>query len=147
MTKRCAECRVVKSVSEFHRHKTRSDGLQVHCKQCRKAHSKRWYQQNRDRIVQRNSESKALLRDERQEFLTEYFLSHPCVDCGEADPVVLDFDHRRGKKDFNIGQKFADVSMATLLTEIGKCDVRCANCHRRRTAKVRRTRRFRISRG
>lgn len=55
-----------------------------------------------------------------------------CVDCDETDPVVLDFDHVRGEKLFTIGER-KDGSRARLLAEIAKCEVRCANCHRRRT--------------
>lgn len=60
-----------------------------------------------------------------------------CADCGESDPIVLDFDHRdQATKSFNIG----DVarlgwSLKKALAEAEKCDVVCANCHRRRTAK------------
>lgn len=65
--------------------------------------------------------------------LIEYFKEHPCVDCGETDPVVLEFDHR-GEKSFEVTQTFADRSWRSILDEIEKCEVRCANCHRRRTA-------------
>ena len=65
----------------------------------------------------------------------EYLQGHPCVDCGEADPLVLEFDHVRGVKSGNISQMMAYcVSEARLLEEIAKCEVRCANCHRRVTA-------------
>lgn len=77
--------------------------------------------------------SRARLRDA----LLEYLRTHPCVDCGESDPVVLDFDHVRGVKVFNISNAVRQCcSVETLLGEIAKCEVRCANCHRRRTAKV-----------
>lgn len=55
-----------------------------------------------------------------------------CVDCGERDPIVLDFDHVRGRKVRNVGMMYSS-STAALLAEIAKCEVRCANCHRRAT--------------
>jgi hypothetical protein len=59
-----------------------------------------------------------------------------CLDCGIADPLVLQFDHRPGEiKDKDIGWYVSSGSRASLLSdELAKCDVRCANCHRRRTA-------------
>jgi len=79
-------------------------------------------------------------REAARLLVVAYKLEHPCVDCGEGDPVVLDFDHR------DPAQKSRDVSwlvkqprsLDTILLEIAKCDVRCANCHRRRTAAQRR---------
>ena len=65
----------------------------------------------------------------------EYLLIHPCVDCGEADPIVLDFDHVRGEKKANVKRMLAGTySLKRVFDEIAKCDVRCANCHRRATA-------------
>jgi hypothetical protein len=52
------------------------------------------------------------------------------------DPVVLEFDHLRDKL-FDIGQSLPYRNWQTILDEIAKCDVLCANCHRRRTAKRR----------
>jgi hypothetical protein len=58
------------------------------------------------------------------------------VDCGESDPVVLDFDHVRGSKRFSIAIAVTlGYPWETLLREIEKCEVRCANCHRRKTAR------------
>jgi hypothetical protein len=55
-----------------------------------------------------------------------------CVDCGEHDPVVLDFDHRHDKRG-SVAALAYHCGEATLDREIAKCDVRCANCHRMRT--------------
>jgi len=59
--------------------------------------------------------------------------NYPCQDCGGKFPVeCMDFDHVRGKKKRNVAQmKYA--ALTTLLDEIAKCDVVCANCHRIRT--------------
>jgi hypothetical protein len=67
-------------------------------------------------------------------FVSNYLAAHPCVDCGEADPVVLDFDHVDGKS-MAISAGLIGWSIARIIQEIRKCEVRCANCHRRRTAK------------
>lgn len=66
--------------------------------------------------------------------LMTYLATHPCIDCGEADIVVLDLDHVRGRKHRNV-TRMLDYSWAAIEKEIAKCEVRCANCHRRKTAK------------
>jgi hypothetical protein len=46
---------------------------------------------------------------------------------------VLEFDHLHSK-DFNISDAARKgVSMKKLNAEIAKCEVRCSNCHRRKT--------------
>lgn len=53
-----------------------------------------------------------------------------------ADPVMLDFDHVRGVKDADVKHLVTSshISLARVFAEIEKCEVRCANCHRRATA-------------
>lgn len=64
-----------------------------------------------------------------------YLREHPCVDCGETDPVVLQFDHVRGIKRAHVARLVRDQRpWAEIAEEIKKCDVRCANCHFRKTA-------------
>lgn len=60
-----------------------------------------------------------------------YLESHPCADCGESDPIVLQFDHVRGTKVKNVTSM--TNSKAGAWRELEKCDVVCANCHVRRT--------------
>lgn len=72
---------------------------------------------------------------ERSKFMLEYLKAHPCVDCGEKDPIILQFDH------LNPTEKSRDVTGMTnmgyqrIIEEIAQCEVRCANCHVRRTMK------------
>jgi len=61
-----------------------------------------------------------------------YKMTHPCVDCGNADPIVLDFDHVNGNKRKSVSSMRA-YSLKTILKEIQKCEVVCSNCHRKRT--------------
>lgn len=79
---------------------------------------------------------KIILKNERAKFIRNYFLNHPCVDCGISNPVVLEFDHKNSeKKEFNVGSILYSSSMTKIMNEINKCEVRCSNCHRIKTAK------------
>jgi hypothetical protein len=58
----------------------------------------------------------------------------PCTDCDIPYPFyVMQFDHVRGEKQFNIGADGPSRSGEQVLEEIAKCDVVCANCHAART--------------
>ena len=60
--------------------------------------------------------------------------TEPCTDCGVTyPPYVMDFDHVRGDKLFTIGMSTQTKSKQQILDEAAKCDVVCANCHRKRT--------------
>jgi hypothetical protein len=52
----------------------------------------------------------------------------------ESDPIVLEFDHIQPKK-FNLSMRARDRKMEDVIIEIRKCEIRCANCHRRKTSK------------
>ena len=74
-------------------------------------------------------------RQQNVGFVHNYLLHHPCVDCGEKDVRVLDFDHVRGKKYKSVSKMLSGShSIDRLIEEIKKCEVRCANCHRKITA-------------
>ena len=66
----------------------------------------------------------------------EYLWNHSCVDCGESDPIILEFDHVTGKKRESISLAVSrGWGWASIEAEIAKCEVRCANCHARKTAR------------
>ena len=102
------------------------------CRACRSAYGKQHYVANRQRYIDQAQVVKARVRLERTARLLEFFVSHPCVDCGENDPVVLEFDHL-GDKRFNVSRGLTDRRWDDVLEEIARCEVVCANCHRRRT--------------
>ncbi len=70
----------------------------------------------------------------RQQLLA-HLTGKACIDCGETDPIVLDFDHKDPALKFkSISSMLSGhYSWKTILSEIEKCDIRCANCHRRKT--------------
>ena len=66
--------------------------------------------------------------------IRNYKATRPCKDCGgKFHPDAMDFDHCRGKKLFEISKAGAKP-LLRIATEIAKCDLVCANCHRIRTA-------------
>jgi ssDNA-binding Zn-finger/Zn-ribbon topoisomerase 1 len=79
-------------------------------------------------------------RTRAKQFLLNYLREHPCTDCGQGDPVVLEFDHLRDKTRSLTQLAHDGVTIATLEQEIEKCEVVCAICHRLRTKRRRTTR-------
>ncbi len=132
---RCSRCGSRKPVGEFNwnRVKRRPD---TYCRPCRAAYGKEHYAKNKQRYIDNAYALKRRMLEERIEFLIDYLKSRPCVDCGEVDPLVLDFDHV-GDKSFSISTALPLRKWAVVLAEIEKCVVRCANCHRRKTARER----------
>ena len=101
---------------------------------------KQYYKNNPDKY-NRHKEKYVKLNDELWRVATQALMAERlyggCTDCGEKDPVVLEFDHRDPKdKKFTIGtHKGIKRPIEDFIAELDKCDVVCANCHRRRTAK------------
>lgn len=134
--KTCSLCKTSKQLTEFNRNKAKKDGFQSKCRECSAKHGRGYYEANRERMCQQIQERKKEVVADNRFKLFEYLRAHSCVDCGEADPVVLDLDHVRGEKYGCVTTMVrAGCSWSTVEAEIQKCDVRCANCHRRKTAR------------
>lgn len=103
------------------------------CSACHREISNKRYYENPEKVKEQNNKSRIKRRDDNRKHIIDYFLEHPCLDCGETDPVVLEFDHVVGKKMSAVCQLVAASSWKKVLSEIAKCVVRCANCHRRKT--------------
>lgn len=81
----------------------------------------------------RRGGSHSLQQLENMRIVFVYLEDHPCVDCGETNKVVLDFDHFDGQKTINISHElYRGLTVEQLREEITHCEVRCANCHRKR---------------
>lgn len=141
--KHCGKCNTLKPVKEFAKNRRKRDGLQSQCRTCQRATQASWYSRNKGRHVG-NVKSRTLkVSAGHRQKLLEYLSEHPCVDCGEKDPLVLEFDHVRGRKRGNVSKMVCcGYAWKTVEREIAKCEVRCANCHRRKTARTLWPRRF-----
>ena len=136
MHRRCARCGSSKSVEEFTEKNPNTGARDCYCRPCRAEYGREHYVKNKQRYIDAANRRNRDLRIERTGWLVEYFATHPCVDCGESDPVVLDFDHLRDKS-FNISRALNYRKWSRIIEEIEKCEVVCSNCHRRRTAQRR----------
>jgi DNA-binding CsgD family transcriptional regulator len=89
--------------------------------------------EERKRIQRKRRNQRKMLKSIQ---LIKPLLANGCVDCGEKDIMVLEFDHREPNDKTSNISRLLRGSFAKLQTELQKCDVVCANCHRRRTAKM-----------
>jgi hypothetical protein len=126
--KECSTCK--RDDVKFNKNNTKPDGLQSVCVDCAKASSAKAYKADPKAQYDRIKNHRKKIR----QFIFDYLKSHPCIDCGEKDPIVLEFDHLLSKK-INISETpTAGWSLQKVGEEIGKCEVRCSNCHARKTA-------------
>lgn len=134
--KRCTKCGKKKSLSKFN-FKIKSKGIiNSHCKVCSRKYVREHYIKNREYYLRKAKKRNRMVWLKVRKMIWEFLLEHPCVDCGEKDPIVLEFDHLGDKKK-NVSSLTNDATLKRVLEEIAKCEVRCANCHRRKTALTR----------
>ena len=134
--KTCVNCEIPKDEKEFAFRNKIAGTRHNRCKLCQSAYCKQHYKRNKPthnkaRYI-RIQKRRRLLR----KLIWQYLLINPCVDCGENNPTVLDFDHVKGKKIIEVSRMVSQgYSWEKIKKEIAKCEVRCANCHRKKTAK------------
>lgn len=154
----CGRCDRELPVAFFHRS---GQGRQSWCRPCRGE-----YMRERGELHRRQThEARARRREIARRYVFDLRSRSCCADCGLSDPDVFEFDHVGPKRanvadlvsggyslqaiqrDFDhVNRKRASVlnlvwwehSIASIEQEIAECEVRCANCHRRRTCKTRR---------
>src|SRR5712691_3194427 len=92
----CTRCGVVKPLEAFPPVRRGEPRLQSWCRACFAAYGAAYY---KNRIAQkaRLLRNVAATCKHNRRRIVEYLQTHPCVDCGERDIVVLEFDHLRDK--------------------------------------------------
>jgi len=129
--KRCTLCNADRPLEAFNRKRRSRDGLQNVCRDCNRARSARYYRDNREAHRATVLENSARYKTRMRSRLIPYLISHPCVDCGETDIRLLEFDHRpeSGKtRDVSYLLR-GGASWTRVEAELQKCDVRCRHCH------------------
>ena len=127
--KTCSKCRIIRPLTDFNFRNTAKGIRHSYCKECGKKFTQSHYKRTNDQYLRRNTAS-----FKRRRQLVIEAKQKPCFDCGIEYPYyVMDFDHREGEsKKFSL-YKISGATINKILTEIAKCDVVCANCHRERT--------------
>jgi hypothetical protein len=93
--------------------------------QAHKKESYNYQKEHKEEIAVR----KVVRRLKNKQAVLEYLGVKGCS-CGESRLPTLEFHHRNPKeKEFNIS-RLLSASLKTLLKEVSKCEVICANCHR-----------------
>lgn len=72
-------------------------------------------------------------REELRQFIKDYLSNKKCARCPENHIACLDFHHKDpSTKDFKIAEAATKrYSKTKILREIEKCEILCANCHRK----------------
>lgn len=131
----CTKCKKKLLDSKFN-WKVKGVRRSSHCKNCSRNYVRSHYNKNKVYYIKKAKLWNQEFRSHAQKYILKYLINHPCVDCGEKDILVLEFDHRdKTRKDGDVSRIIrSKPRFSILVEEIGKCDVRCANCHRRKTA-------------
>jgi hypothetical protein len=133
-TRRCGRCQHDLPLPAFAWRRAERGQRDNYCYRRRAAYKREHYAANRERYIRNAGVRRQREVRRRMRLLLEYLAEHPCTDCGEDDPVVLEFDHLEDKV-FDISRGLRERPWKAVKDEIEKCEVVCASCHRRRTAR------------
>ena len=105
-------------------------------KRCKHKHQTK--EQRNKRLKKWRGETKEKRREisrrfaaKRREWVSAYKAAKGCEICQEKDQRCLDFHHRNPKLKIKSVAQMVTHSMEAIMKEIEKCDLICANCHRK----------------
>lgn len=137
----CTKCGVNKLLSEFYVRNKQTGQRHRQCKECYalqriQSHADH-YELKKTEYQFRAKSGQAKRREAFRQFMMQYLTGKNCVDCGESNPIVLEFDHLDpSQKSFTIAHAVRlNKSLDDVKKEISLCELVCSNCHKIRTAR------------
>jgi hypothetical protein len=124
--RRCYRCQRLLPDVAFGRYR---DGRQYRCRRC----CREYFLDRGDVHRRQSGEALRARRARAKAHILEYLRLHPCADCGEGDPVVLEFDHLETKHAGVCTLAHNGAKLDRIDREVALCEVVCVCCHRRRT--------------
>ena len=135
MKKICSKCNKELNLNNFNSKTNRSGKTktQPYCKACQKEYKAKYYLNNKDKILKQANKRK---QDFKKQFYNNTLFKSKCKICGETSPECLEFHHINPKiKHKSISVLLSNGCSEQIYEELKKCEVLCANCHKKITAK------------
>lgn len=133
--KKCLKCEKEQDVINFAKQSSNADGTgyKSYCRKCYKGMRRKYYVKNHKAALKRSKKTTLRLNREFQAVKSKF----KCNQCGEKDPRCLDFHHKDPKlKLKSVRDCFFQNGKEAAQKEMDKCEVLCANCHRKHHHKL-----------
>ncbi|MBL5840876.1 hypothetical protein I4U30_21560 [Enterobacter asburiae] len=128
--KHCPRCKQDKPFEMFYKNKSKKDGYQGFCKECKKKIDNDQYANNPKRKMAINERSERI-RTFHRLLMRRYKRMKGCLLCNEKEPVALDLHHLDPEQKDMSPAEMVSFNSERFKAEIRKCVVLCANCHRK----------------
>lgn len=131
--KQCNRCKQTLALDMYN--SKGKNKIQSYCKPCAREYARENYHKNREANADKQRLSKKARMDAIRVDVRKLKEDTPCLDCGVRYPYYcMDFDHVNGKKVTHISEMIRNAAARwKIFSEITKCEIVCANCHRKRT--------------
>lgn len=123
--KTCTKCGLEQPLENFNKSSKNKDGKHSYCRVCQSGH----YKDNKETHLANVTKNKSRYQKSARDIMVDA-MSMGCVDCGNTDIRVLEFDHISGTKTRGVASMASrGWTLEKIKSEIAKCEVRCRNCH------------------
>mgnify|MGYP003152885164 CR=1 FL=1 len=102
-------------------------------RQYQREYHRRYYQKHSTKYKEKAKKWNRSQRRWARDYVQRVKRLHKCIDCGESNPLVLEFDHVKDKSHNISDMTNGAYSIEAIKKEMRKCEIRCANCHRIKT--------------